>query len=90
MIGESLTKYQVAVLQSVANCVGSVGQLTRVQSVKDWLQDEEGEPLDGFDEAVIALEKECLVERKEYKGIPHLALTDDGYRCNRIDVSGIM
>jgi len=88
MIGEKLSKYEVAVLQSVANCVGSIGQVCRKKSIAEWLEEQEDESLDA---ALAALEKECLIQRETFRGDPdYYSLTEDGYRCNRIDVSGIM
>jgi DNA-binding HxlR family transcriptional regulator len=94
-IGENLNEKQVAVLQAIADTCGGC-QLARVAKVVETIknstrfqsvQNEYGEirftVLDKYIDQLVA---EYLVERKDYKGQPHVGLTEDGKRCNRIDL----
>lgn len=91
-IGQNLNDHQVAVLQAVADgCLGcrlvSVAKLKTVieNSTRfNCLHDGEMSVAD-LNNYIDQLVKESLVERQDYKGQPHVGLTQDGARCNRID-----
>lgn len=90
-IGEDLNERQVAALQAVANACGGC-QFARVESIlKIPDNHRDCRAIEGISEADLnvlldELMAECLIERKEIKGQPHAGLTDDGKRCNLIDV----
>lgn len=90
-IVQDLNEKQVAVLQAIADtCFGcrlcrvakiteTIANSTRFRCIEDITSEE-------LDQYINQLEAEYLVERKDHKGQPHVGLTDDGRRCNRIDV----
>ena len=90
-IGENVNKKQIAALQLVEYACGGA-QFARVNNLLSQVGDyrdcqaieEIAEP--ELNELIDQLVKECLVERREIRGMPHVGLTDDGKRCNLISV----
>lgn len=99
-IGENLNEKQIAVLQAVADACGGC-QFARIKGSDNAVKEtaercpsrfrvlynrEDRVPFSELIEVIEELEAEGLVERKEIKGKPHVGLTEDGARCNHIDL----
>lgn len=90
-IGEDLNEREIAALQAVAFNTGgaqfgsaaklreTISSHRRCGAIEETSEEELEELLD-------KLEQEDLIERKEIKGKPYIGLTEDGQRCNLIEV----
>lgn len=94
-IGENLTSKQVATLQAIADaCCGcrftSYDSLHKIILNKPTILLDKNGRLDVgmVEEFIEDLAEEGLVEMKIIKYKPHVGLTSDGKRCNRINVIG--
>lgn len=99
-IGENLNEKQIAVLQAVADACGGC-RLARVKGTDNAVKEtaegcpsrfrvlynrEDKVPFAELDKILDELAAEGLVVREMYKGKPHVGLTEDGARCNHIDL----
>lgn len=90
-IGEDLNEREIAALQAVAFNTGgaqfgsaeklseTISNHRQCRVIEETSEEELAELLD-------KLEQEDLIERKNIKGKPHIGLTEDGQRCNLIEV----
>lgn len=96
MIGEFLNEKQIAVLQGVAGRAFGA-RFASVKGIKEEIdtgsfpayrcfQDDEDIAMSELDAILNQLVEEGLVERRNIRGEDHAGLTDDGARCNHIEV----
>ena len=92
VIGSKLSEKQLAVLQAVAyGCEGSVVcslfLLMRIIATHAKLQVIENIETDELGKMLNDLEQEYLIEQTVHNGNAMVGLTDEGRRCNYIDVA---
>lgn len=90
-IGEDLNEREIAALQAVAfnsggAQFGSADKLIETINSHRKCKAIEGLNQIEIDDLLAELEQECLIERKEIKGKKYIGLTEDGQRCNLIEV----
>lgn len=90
-IGEDLNEREIATLQAVAFNSGGA-QFGSVEGLRETIDNHRDcRPIEeATDEEIEVmlnrLAGEYLIERKDIRGKPHVGLTEDGQRCNLIQV----